>query len=384
MAMASYWKASSGQAEAIVNGVIQKCYARSAGKLWQACDWEEEPVEQRTFARFSTRWQGATAPRRGLDALLDSVESLQGASLLVSELEREILPARVLDYRPEDLDMLMAAGEVVWVGIEPIGDRDGRIALFLAESLSLLLPPRDAYSELSERAQLIVDFIGQRGASFLAAIHEAAGGGFPGDTIDALWQLVWAGIIHNDTLQPLRRWSGLWIPSAIGAPQPTVAPDRWISCERYDRDAARVVLRREGGLWCSSGFQPLRMPPSGVRTPRNSSWFVTALSCARPRWPKEYQVDIDDLSGAQDHGREWLGPPRNVRRWTGRRSIRDDLRCRYAPQFAEGFSTLLKPSIWRHPILPILTVSFFHGLEVKPKETQVTLSLAPQGRVLCL
>ena len=44
--------------------------------------------------RLLTRWQGVTAPRRGMDALLDSIEILQGIELIASDLEREILPAR--------------------------------------------------------------------------------------------------------------------------------------------------------------------------------------------------------------------------------------------------------------------------------------------------
>jgi ATP-dependent Lhr-like helicase len=42
------------------------------------------------------------------------------------------------------------------------------------------------------------------GASFFAPLHQASGGGFPGDTQTALWELVWAGIVTNDTLHPLR------------------------------------------------------------------------------------------------------------------------------------------------------------------------------------
>jgi len=42
------------------------------------------------------------------------------------------------------------------------------------------------------------------GASFFAPLHQASGGGFPGDTQAALWELVWAGIVTNDTLHPLR------------------------------------------------------------------------------------------------------------------------------------------------------------------------------------
>src|SRR6202011_6050587 len=183
---------------------------------------EIEPVEQSTFVRFSTRWQGVTVPRRGMDALLDAIEALQGAALLVSDLETEILPARIADYQPGNLDTLMAAGEVTWVGVEQIGDRNGRIALYLTESLPLLrLPEAVAVAGLladpltgqdvpeqtphSERAEKIAEFLARQGASFFSEIHHATGGGFPGDTVDALWQLVWAGRITNDTFYPLRK-----------------------------------------------------------------------------------------------------------------------------------------------------------------------------------
>jgi ATP-dependent Lhr-like helicase len=175
---------------------------------------EIEPAEQSTFVRFSTRWQGVTVPRRGLDALLDTIEALQGTALLVSELETEILPARVADYQPSNLDTLMAAGEVTWVGVEQIGDRNGRIALYLTESLPLLRLPEALVvnganvpdqTPHSERAEKIAEFLARQGASFFAEIHNACGGGFPGDTVEALWQLAWAGRITNDTFYPLRK-----------------------------------------------------------------------------------------------------------------------------------------------------------------------------------
>ena len=179
---------------------------------------EIEPVEQSTFVRFSTRWQGITVPRRGLDALLDTMEALQGVALLVSELETEILPARVADYQPGNLDTLMAAGEVTWAGVEQIGDRNGRIALYLTESLPLLRFQENAtvagamaagqatpqQTPHSERAEKIAEFLARQGASFFSEIHAGCGGGFPGDSVAALWQLVWAGRITNDTFYPLR------------------------------------------------------------------------------------------------------------------------------------------------------------------------------------
>jgi ATP-dependent helicase Lhr and Lhr-like helicase len=179
---------------------------------------EIEPVEQSTFVRFSTRWQGVTVPRRGLDALLDTIEALQGVALLVSDLETEVLPARVADYQPGNLDTLMAAGEVTWVGVEQIGDRNGRIALYLTEALPLLRLPGAAalagtvtgqvvpdQTPHSERAEKIAEFLARQGASFFSEIHNACGGGFSGDTVEALWQLVWAGRITNDTFYPLRK-----------------------------------------------------------------------------------------------------------------------------------------------------------------------------------
>src|SRR4030095_16531890 len=50
----------------------------------------------------------------------------------------------------------------------------------------------------------IVDFLRRHGASFFAAIHDGTGGGFPRETVDALWDLVWTGLITNDTLLALR------------------------------------------------------------------------------------------------------------------------------------------------------------------------------------
>jgi ATP-dependent Lhr-like helicase len=169
---------------------------------------EIEPVEPHALARFISRWQGV-APRSGLGALLDSVESLQAAALLASDLEREILPARIRDYHSADLDALLASGEVLWTGVERVGERDGRIALYHAASLARLLPPRELRpdrSALSERAQRIVSFVEQRGASFFAEIHASCGAGFSGETLDALWELVWSGLLTNDSLDPLRHW----------------------------------------------------------------------------------------------------------------------------------------------------------------------------------
>src|SRR6185436_9620089 len=137
-----------------------------------------EPVAPEALARLMVSWQGLgeSSGRRGPDALLDVVEQLQGAVLPASILERDVLRGRVHGYRPEDLDTLLAAGELVWVGQGALGERDGRIALFLTDALARLLParPEPPKGELHSR---IREHLERRGASFFGEIHEASGSG---------------------------------------------------------------------------------------------------------------------------------------------------------------------------------------------------------------
>ena len=176
---------------------------------------EVEPVEQRVLTRLLTRWQGVVQPRRGLDVLLDVIENLQGAPLPASILETEILPARLSGYRSADLDTLIAAGEVTWVGFDPIGERDGRVGLYLAEKLESLWPARQlsvASSQLSEEARTadkeaaILEYLKAHGASFFQQAHDGVGGGYPGETLDAVWNLVWRGLLTNDSFHALRAY----------------------------------------------------------------------------------------------------------------------------------------------------------------------------------
>jgi ATP-dependent Lhr-like helicase len=197
--------------------ILRQIRRKSLAKLRR----EVEPVEQHTLARFLTHWQGLLAPRRthaNLDALLDAIESLQGAPLPASLVESSILPARIADYAPAGLDTLIAAGEVAWAGVEPIGERDGRIALFLADKLPLLAQHRPLAEPLTEREEKLLAVLESTGASFFDPLHQAAGGGYPGETIEALWSLVWRGLVTNDSLHALRAY--------IARPESARAPRR--------------------------------------------------------------------------------------------------------------------------------------------------------------
>jgi len=185
--------------------ILRALRRRSLAKLRH----EVEPVEPQVLGRFLVSWHGLAHKRRGLDALLDVVEQLQGAPLVASVLESQILGARIERYEPSLLDTLVSAGEVVWLGVEPLGERDGRVALYLADHLKALVPPHatDAQGGLVAREAHIVAWLARHGASFFGPLHEAAGGGFPQETVNALWSLVWKGLVTNDTLHPLRTYA---------------------------------------------------------------------------------------------------------------------------------------------------------------------------------
>ena len=186
--------------------VLRTVRQRSLARLRQ----EVEPVESTALGRFLVHWHGLSRQRYGLDGLLDVIEQLQGVPIAASVLESEVLAARVHKYAPAMLDTLLAAGEVAWVGVEPLGERDGRVALYLTDHLSKLLPPDVLAGKRNEglmgRDAHIVSHLGKQGASFFGPLHDAIGGGFPQETVDAIWDLVWKGLLTNDTLHALRAY----------------------------------------------------------------------------------------------------------------------------------------------------------------------------------
>jgi ATP-dependent Lhr-like helicase len=181
-------------------GVLRTLRQRSLARLRR----EIAPVEPAVLGRFAVAWHGIAERRSGPAALLDALAQLQGAALPASVLETEILPARVGRYDPRDLDRLLAAGAVVWVGAGALGPKDGRIALYLAEDLPALLPPPEGPAPDGPLHARIREHLGTRGASFFPQLHQGLGGGFLPEVTTALWDLVWAGEVTNDTLGPLR------------------------------------------------------------------------------------------------------------------------------------------------------------------------------------
>jgi ATP-dependent helicase Lhr and Lhr-like helicase len=111
------------------------------------------------------------------------------------------LPARVADYASSMLDELTAAGEIYWVGDGHIGDSDGWVRWYVADQ-----EPHAPRSEPSQfRSQELLAALASGGAYFFEALLPP---GLPvtdrSQYLDALWELVWAGLVTGDTFAPVR------------------------------------------------------------------------------------------------------------------------------------------------------------------------------------
>ncbi len=167
---------------------------------------EVEPVPPEALARFLSQWQGVGTRRRGVDALADVVAQLQGAPLAASVLEADVLACRMAGYKPAELDQLCTSGEVVWVGAGALGATDGRVRLVFRDQAALLVPAAESCEGAVHDA--LRHRLRDGGASFwpdLVAAAQAASLPYDTETVlAALWDLVWAGEVTNDSLAPLR------------------------------------------------------------------------------------------------------------------------------------------------------------------------------------
>lgn len=213
--------------------------------------------------------------------LLTAIDQLAGVRVPASALETLILPARVPGYQPHMLDELMASGRVFFTGAGQLGGgsaqkSDGWIRLHLSESSSLTLG--EDYPEQLLRAEnpelwealhapgtlehaiyealahggLFVPALRERVAQLMS---EAAPAGqvvtFPdaAEVSAALWRLVWAGAVTNDSFAPVRA-----MLAGVRSAHPTPAtPARLSRVGR--RGAGRIAAARASmGNGMAGGF----------------------------------------------------------------------------------------------------------------------------------
>jgi ATP-dependent Lhr-like helicase len=162
---------------------------------------ETEPVTPLALARFRLRYHDVLSRGRGESALTAALRKLAGYPISLEDLEGELLPARIKGFTSSDLDMLLASGEVFWRGVPDESVAKGKIALFFRDEFAGIAA--GAPVERDPLEARILSLLETRGAVFFHEIVRTLGG-FPNDLLEALWNLIWAGEVTNDTLKPLR------------------------------------------------------------------------------------------------------------------------------------------------------------------------------------
>jgi ATP-dependent helicase Lhr and Lhr-like helicase len=192
---------------------------------------EIEPVSPVEFMSFLLSWQHVAANRQleGRDGVLRIVQQLQGLELPAPAWEQWVLPVRVGNYSPADLEHLCLAGVVAWgrLRADQSGEIDVRdklpakrrrkrlaaparnapIAFLLREELDCFVEGRTArwneVGSLSSSARDVAHYLEQRGASFATDIARGAGL-LKVKVEEALWELVAHGLATGDGIAGLR------------------------------------------------------------------------------------------------------------------------------------------------------------------------------------
>jgi ATP-dependent Lhr-like helicase len=267
-----------------------------------------EPVTAAQFLRWLLRWQHVApgSQAAGERGTMEVLQQLQGFEIPANAWERQVLARRVTDYDPKWLDQLCLMGAVGWGRLSPHpatletgGTSDGAvprqrrviptsvapITFFVREEADWMglsqnphfsqrqgevgHPHAHPSSGLSHGAQLVLEFLKQRGASFFADIVRGTGK-LKAEIETALWELVAGGVVTADGFDNLRslidpkrragqgsgrsvrprhssgRWALLHADGAVERPR-AVEAACWMLLRRYGI-VIRDLLAREANL----------------------------------------------------------------------------------------------------------------------------------------
>jgi len=186
--------------EWVSNEVLRRLRRRSLANLAN----QVEAVDHTRYARFLPAWQRVDQERA--TSLSDVIRQLAGAAIPASVLETDVLNARLTDPT-RDIDSALSAGDIVWIGREPLGTRNGKVSLYQRDAYSLLAPRLSDSMPDDPIHGLLLEHLESKGASFFSDLYQVSGGGDPDDVADALWDLVWAGAVTSDSIAPLRAFT---------------------------------------------------------------------------------------------------------------------------------------------------------------------------------
>jgi ATP-dependent Lhr-like helicase len=260
-----------------------------------------EPVTAAQFMQWLLNWQHVAAGTQvsGERGTLEVLRQLQGFEIPANAWERQVLARRIVDYDPKWLDQLCLTGAVGWGRLSPHpatldysssnnGSEPGAptrqrrviptsvapITFFVREDADWMTPrhPGAEVSEnngLSHGAQVVLDFLRQRGASFFADIVRGTEK-LKAEIETALWELVAAGLVTADGFDNLRslidpkrragqgsgrttrprhnagRWALLYAEDVVERPR-AIEAACWMLLRRYGI-VVRDVLAREANL----------------------------------------------------------------------------------------------------------------------------------------
>jgi ATP-dependent Lhr-like helicase len=262
-----------------------------------------EPITAARFMQWLLQWQHVAPGTQvvGERGTLEVLRQLQGFEIPANAWERQVLARRVVDYDPKWLDQLCLTGAVGWGRLSPhpatldsihagngnaaepgtavrqrrvIPTSVAPITFFVREDADWMTP-RHPGAELSENnglshgAQIVLDFLRQRGASFFADIVRGTEK-LKAEIETALWELVAAGLVTADGFDNLRslidpkrrsgqgsgrttrprhsagRWALLHAEEVVERPR-AVEAACWMLLRRYGI-VVRDVLAREANL----------------------------------------------------------------------------------------------------------------------------------------
>jgi ATP-dependent Lhr-like helicase len=273
-----------------------------------------EPVTAAQFLRWLLRWQHVApgSQAAGERGTMEVLRQLQGFEVPANAWERQVLARRVTDYDPKWLDQLCLTGAVGWGRLSPHpatletgGTSDGAvprqrrviptsvapITFFVREEadwMGVRQNPHPASTKsaetrvghlrddgshqargLSSSAEVVLEFLKSRGASFFADIVRGTGK-LKAEIETALWELVAGGMVTADGFDNLRslidpkrragqgsgrsvrprhssgRWALLHADAAVERPQ-AVEAACWMLLRRYGI-VIRDLLAREANL----------------------------------------------------------------------------------------------------------------------------------------
>ena len=220
---------------------------------------EIEPVTHDAFVRFGLDWHGIgptphVAPSDEVieTAIGDMVERLSSVAVHASSLFDDIIPVRTGPAGLAVIERWVAAGALIWVGAGAAGPHGGRIRLCTPDQFAIAAAgwewPEAPDGEVHQAIRAHLD---ANGASFWWSLRSAAPTVDDDALLAALWDLVWAGEVTNDSIAVVRAWTAVAgrsaarrsgprsrslrpRPGAISRQGPPAAAGRWSLLRRPD------------------------------------------------------------------------------------------------------------------------------------------------------